>query len=139
MNECLISTGFPFRTGDNFKQYLAIMADLMPRDAMAKMLVDLGEPAPAPRTAKPAAQTAPGGFHCKRPGCMWGARARQLPQPPMSDAVGQQIYENVCAGCWEEWLRNFSIKVINELRLDLSTPHGQNEYDRHMREFLGVE
>src|SRR5215208_7566996 len=31
--ECLISTGFPFRTGDNFKQYLAIMADLMPRAA----------------------------------------------------------------------------------------------------------
>jgi myo-inositol-1(or 4)-monophosphatase len=33
LNECLISTGFPFRTGDNFKQYLAIMADLMPRVA----------------------------------------------------------------------------------------------------------
>ena len=33
LNECLISTGFPFRTGDNFKQYLAIMADLMPRAA----------------------------------------------------------------------------------------------------------
>ncbi|RYF67934.1 MAG: inositol monophosphatase, partial [Comamonadaceae bacterium] len=31
--ECLISTGFPFRAGDNFKQYLAIMADLMPRVA----------------------------------------------------------------------------------------------------------
>ncbi len=33
LSECLISTGFPFRTGDNFKQYLAIMADLMPRAA----------------------------------------------------------------------------------------------------------
>ncbi len=33
LNECLISTGFPFRTGDNFKQYLAIMADMMPRMA----------------------------------------------------------------------------------------------------------
>ena len=33
MNQALISTGFPFRTGDNFKQYLAIMADLMPRAA----------------------------------------------------------------------------------------------------------
>ena len=31
MSECLIGTGFPFRNGDNFKQYLAIMADLMPR------------------------------------------------------------------------------------------------------------
>ncbi|MBU1360472.1 MAG: inositol monophosphatase [Gammaproteobacteria bacterium] len=33
LSECLVSTGFPFRTGDNFKQYLAIMADLMPRAA----------------------------------------------------------------------------------------------------------
>ncbi|CAN5610463.1 inositol monophosphatase family protein [soil metagenome] len=31
LNECLVSTGFPFRAGDNFKQYLAIMADVMPR------------------------------------------------------------------------------------------------------------
>ena len=31
LHECLISTGFPFRTGDNFKQYLAIMSDLMPK------------------------------------------------------------------------------------------------------------
>ena len=31
LNECLVSTGFPFRTGDNFKQYLAIMSDLMPK------------------------------------------------------------------------------------------------------------
>jgi myo-inositol-1(or 4)-monophosphatase len=33
LEESLISTGFPFRAGDNFKQYLAIMADLMPRAA----------------------------------------------------------------------------------------------------------
>lgn len=31
--DCLLSTGFPFRKGDNFKNYLAIMADLMPRTA----------------------------------------------------------------------------------------------------------
>ena len=31
--DCLVSTGFPFRQGDNFKNYLAIMADLMPRCA----------------------------------------------------------------------------------------------------------
>ena len=33
LQECLISTGFPFRPGDNFKNYLAMMADLMPRTA----------------------------------------------------------------------------------------------------------
>jgi myo-inositol-1(or 4)-monophosphatase len=31
--ESLISTGFPFRPGDNFKEYMAMMADVMPRTA----------------------------------------------------------------------------------------------------------
>ena len=31
--DCLLATGFPFRKGDNFKNYLAIMADVMPRTA----------------------------------------------------------------------------------------------------------
>ncbi|MES3010983.1 MAG: inositol monophosphatase family protein [Pseudomonadota bacterium] len=31
--DCLLATGFPFRKGDNFKNYLAIMADIMPRTA----------------------------------------------------------------------------------------------------------
>ena len=33
LSESLISTGFPFRPGDNFKNYLAMMNDIMPRTA----------------------------------------------------------------------------------------------------------
>ena len=33
MQECLISTGFPFRPGDNFQTYLAMMGEIMPRCA----------------------------------------------------------------------------------------------------------
>ena len=33
LKDCLISTGFPFRPGDNFKNYMVMMADLMPRTA----------------------------------------------------------------------------------------------------------
>jgi Fe-S cluster biosynthesis and repair protein YggX len=110
--------------------------DNMPRDEMAKMLTQLGRPVPA---SKRAAAGAGDGFRCQRPGCMLGSRARQLPKPPMSDELGRRIYETVCADCWNDWLRNFSIKVINELRLDLSTERGQEEYDRYMREFLGLE
>jgi myo-inositol-1(or 4)-monophosphatase len=33
LKDCLISTGFPFRPGDDFKSYLAMMADVMPRTA----------------------------------------------------------------------------------------------------------
>ena len=100
------------------------------------MLVQLGETVPE---SKRAAEAATGGFRCQRPGCMWGARARQLAGPPMNDDLGRRIHETVCAECWNEWLRNFSIKVINELHLDLSTEHGQEEYDRYMREFLGLD
>jgi Fe-S cluster biosynthesis and repair protein YggX len=114
--------------------------DNMPRDEMARMLVELGEPAPvSARAAASGSAAGPGGFRCQRPGCMFGARARQLARPPMRDELGRRIYDSVCADCWEEWLKNYSIKVINELHLDLSTEHGQAEYDRYMREFLGLE
>jgi tetratricopeptide (TPR) repeat protein len=112
--------------------------DNMPRDQMAAMLVQLGEPAPVSKKATQGA--GPGeGFRCQRPGCWAGSRARQLPRPPMNDELGRRIQETVCADCWQEWLRNYSIKVINELRLDLSTERGQEEYDRYMREFLGID
>jgi Fe-S cluster biosynthesis and repair protein YggX len=112
--------------------------DNMPRDEMARMLVELGEAAPV---SKKAAQgpAAGDGFRCLRPGCWAGSRARKLDKPPMGDEIGQRIFDTVCADCWNEWLKNYSIKVINELRLDLSTERGQEEYDRYMREFLGIE
>jgi tetratricopeptide (TPR) repeat protein len=111
--------------------------DNIPRDDMERMLVQLSETVPARKTT--AAATGTGGFKCQRPGCMHGARAHQLPRPPMNDDLGRRIYETVCADCWQDWFRNYSIKVINELRLDLSTEHGQAEYDRYMREFLGLD
>ena len=115
--------------------------DNIPRDEMGKMLTELGEAPPEPKkTAAPAG--APGdGFRCQRPGCLAGSRARKLPGPPLGveKALGQKIVANVCADCWNDWLRNMSIKVINELRLDLSTERGAEEYDRYMREYLGLE
>ncbi len=110
--------------------------DRMPREEMVKMLVSLGEAPPEPKAAPAGPET---GFRCMRPGCMAGRYARRLEAPPMKDELGQRIFESVCADCWNEWLRGFSIKVINEMRLDLSTEHGQAEYDRIMREFLGIE
>jgi Fe-S cluster biosynthesis and repair protein YggX len=80
-----------------------------------------------------------GGFHCLRPGCIAGGRGRQLERPPFGDELGRRIQQTVCAACWEDWRRVYSVKVINELRLDLSTERGAEEYDRYMREFLGLE
>ena len=33
LTQCLVSTGFPFRPGDNFKEYMAMMGDVMRRTA----------------------------------------------------------------------------------------------------------
>jgi Fe-S cluster biosynthesis and repair protein YggX len=112
--------------------------DNIPRDEMAKLLVQLGEAAPV---AKKSHHGAGGGdgFRCKRPGCAAGPHARQLSKPPMNDELGQRIFQNVCASCWDYWLRDLSIKVINEMRLDLSTERGQEVYDQVMRETLGLE
>jgi Fe-S cluster biosynthesis and repair protein YggX len=110
--------------------------DNMPRDEMGRMLTQLGEAPPAVKKAA-APEGGPGGFRCQRPGCLAGSRARQLPAPPMSDAMGRRVYESICADCWNDWLRNYSIKVINEMRLDLSTQRGQEVYDQVMSEFFG--
>jgi tetratricopeptide (TPR) repeat protein len=110
--------------------------DKMPRDEMAKMLVQLGKEVP---TIKGPVAARGDGFRCQRPGCMAGSHARKLAEAPMRDEIGQRIFESICADCWQLWLKDMSIKVINELRLDLSTERGQEEYDRHMREYLGVE
>jgi len=109
--------------------------DNIPREEMAKLLVQLGQPAPTPKKATAASGD---GFRCQRPGCPSGPHARKLPKPPMSDDLGQQIFDNVCADCWDYWLRNLSIKVINEMRLDLSTEKGQEVYDQIMKETLGL-
>lgn len=114
--------------------------DNIPRDEMVKLLVQLGEPAPTPKKAVPAGgpRGEGGGFHCQRPGCPAGAYARRLPAPPMNDETGRRIYESVCADCWQYWLRDVSIKVINEMRLDLSDERSSEIYDQIMRETLGL-
>ena len=112
--------------------------DRMPKEAMEKLLKSLG--APVPQAQAPVDDGTPGTvFRCQRPGCMEGKRARELPAPPIPDEVGERIHKTICAGCWNLWFKDLSIKVINELRLDLSSEFGQNEYDKHMREFLGFE
>jgi tetratricopeptide (TPR) repeat protein len=112
--------------------------DSIPRDEMAKLLTSLGETPPeAKKATKP--PVGPGGFSCQRPGCASGQYARQLARPPMNDELGKKIYENVCSDCWEQvWLKNLSVKVINEMRLDLSTEQGCEMYDQVMRETLGI-
>lgn len=112
--------------------------DKMPRDEMSRLLREQGAATPEP--AKPPVEDGPDtGFRCQRPGCLSGKRAKQLPAAPLPDEIHNRIYREICTECWNEWLKNYSIKVINELRLDLSSDFGQEEYDKYMNEFFGFE
>jgi Fe-S cluster biosynthesis and repair protein YggX len=111
--------------------------DNIPREEMAKLLRQIGAPVPESKRASGPKIEGPGGFGCQRPGCSAGPRAVQLARPPMSDEVGQQIYQNICAQCWQDWL-GMGVKVINEMRLDLSDEKGQQVYDQYMKEYLGM-
>ena len=112
--------------------------DKMPRDAMGKQLKELGAPIPAPSAAveDDGPET---GFRCARPTCQMGKRAKPMTAPPMPDEIGTRIGATICQDCWTAWLKDQSIKVVNELRLDLSSEFGQAEYDKYMREFFGFE
>jgi Fe-S cluster biosynthesis and repair protein YggX len=116
-----------------------VRGDRLPRDAMAKLLADRGAPVPKAEPAAAAAEGPETGFRCQRPGCPFGRRARLLEAPPIPDELGQRIQREICADCWDSWKKDYSIKVINELRLDLSSELGSEEYDKHMRGYFGFE
>jgi Fe-S cluster biosynthesis and repair protein YggX len=113
--------------------------DKMPRDEMAKLLRTAGAPVPEATKTTVEEDGPETGFKCQRPICAAGKRAQQLKAPPLPDEIHQRIYREICSACWDDWFKNFSIKVINELRLDLSSEFGQEEYDKHMHEFFGFE
>ncbi len=142
MGSCLIQLGQKEKAAQTLTKGFEVAderGDNMPRDEMARMLREMGEKVPeSKRPVENNLATGAGGMRCQRPGCMLGSRARQLATPPFKDELGKIVYENVCADCWNDWLRNYSIKVINELRLDLSSERGQAEYDKHMHEYLGI-
>jgi Fe-S cluster biosynthesis and repair protein YggX len=147
LGQCLTSAGQMEEAVVTLQQGFAVAderGDNMPRDEMSRLLVQLGQPAPVSTKAAPARATpdhsGPGtGFRCARTLCVAGGHARQLAAPPMNDSIGRKIHETICADCWNDWVKNQSIKVINELRLDLSTERGTEEYDRYMKEFFGLE
>lgn len=111
--------------------------DRIPASEISKELESLGVKPPEPATA-PEPEGPETGFKCARLMCPAGKRARQLDKAPMPDELGLEIQQKVCADCWNAWFKDMSVKVINELRLDLSSEASMAEYDKHMREFLGL-
>ena len=60
---------------------------------------------------------------------------KQMKFNPFGNALGEFIQAHISQESWDAWME-MSIKVINELRLDLGDPDGQKAYDDHMRDFL---
>lgn len=110
--------------------------DRMPQEAIAGMLRSIGREPPrvdaSAAAASPAADD--GGFICGRT----GRAGTKLSAPPFKGPVGQWIFETISAETWREWIGQ-GTKVINELRLDFSRDSDQEVYDRHMREYLGID
>lgn len=115
----------------------ATRGDLLVRDGIAERLVSIGREAPTLSEAESAEAdeiAASGSFICRRT----GRAGTQLESQPFKGPVGAWIQENISAETWRDWIGQ-GTKVINELRLDFSRDEDQETYDRHMREFLGID
>jgi Fe-S cluster biosynthesis and repair protein YggX len=112
--------------------------DLMPRNDMAVVMLELGETPPAVADGGDAGVAAvPVGADnivCRR--C--GQARPKMAERPFKGPLGEKVWGSVCQSCWSEWIR-MGTKVINELRLDFAIPRHAAVYDDHMREFLNLE
>ncbi len=143
LGECLLKTEQKEKAIEVLTRGWAVAeerGDKMPRDAMGKLLTELGAPIPKPAAPVEIDDGTPGtGFRCERPGCMAGKRAKSIDKRPIPEALGLRIQEKICQDCWEAWFKDQSVKVINELHLDLSTEPGTAEYEKYMLEFFGFD
>ena len=70
--------------------------------------------------------------------CMRTGRVgKQMKFDPFGDQVGAYLMKHISQESWDAWIE-MSIKVINELRLDLGDSNDQKTYDLHMRDFLNL-
>jgi Fe-S cluster biosynthesis and repair protein YggX len=130
---------------DTYQQgYAAAMTrgDLMPATEMKARLSELGGSvdndamiafAQADATEADEREPDEGEIRCLRTRRI----GQRMTEMPFEDQIGTFIIENISQESWDEWIE-MSIKVINELRLDLGEPKGQQTYDEHMRDFLNL-
>ena len=63
---------------------------------------------------------------------------RELPglkSPPTPTELGKKVYENVSQQAWDEFLEYFKM-VINEYRLDLTSPIADQVFEQKMQEYF---
>jgi Fe-S cluster biosynthesis and repair protein YggX len=141
--QALVDAGDPDRAAEILTRGYVVASergDRLPMKAMGDVLTSLGKPIPQTASAKPAAAAetaaAPAGssFFCKRT----GRPGTKMSRPPFRGPIGAWIFDNITKETWDAWIGQ-GTKVINELRLDLSRDEDSRTYDRHMREYLGID
>ncbi len=58
-----------------------------------------------------------------------------LNSPPSPTELGRKVYENVSEQAWKEFLEHFKM-VINEYRLDLTSPMADQIFEQKMQEYF---
>ena len=111
----------------------AEQGDLMPKNAMAELLTNLGRPLPKVEKTNNGAPPPDGSFICART----GKPGTKMAKPPFRGGVGEWIGANIAKETFDEWI-GLGTKIINELRLDLSNDEHDAVYDYAMRRFLGL-
>jgi len=138
--EAMIKAGWSDKAVKTLEQGYEIAAakgDLMPKNAIADLLREIGRTPPelsdeTKTKAKEVEQS--GAFVCGRT----GRPGTKLDAPPMRGPIGQWICDNISQETWRDWIGQ-GTKVINELRLDFSREEDQNAFDEQMCEYLGID
>jgi Fe-S cluster biosynthesis and repair protein YggX len=65
----------------------------------------------------------------------FGKELPGLDEPPWSGELGQRIYDNVSEQAWNLWVEQLKM-MINEFRLNPSTPEAQQIIEKQMELFF---
>ena len=96
-------------------------------------LLGLDEDEPQISEEEAAREPTEGEVRCVRSGRV----GQKMRFDPFDNEIGAFILERVSQESWEGWIE-MSIKVINELRLDLGNSEHQAVYDQHMKDYLNL-
>lgn len=64
-----------------------------------------------------------------------GQSRDQQPFPPFPNALGQRVFQEICAVCWAEWLK-LQQQLINHYALHLREPGARDFLLQQMDQFL---
>ncbi len=64
-----------------------------------------------------------------------GREAEGLDRPPWPGELGQRIFDSVSKEAWRLWIAE-ATKLLNETRLDPTSPEAQAFYAKKMEEFF---